>query len=150
MDTGALENIISLEDNARSAVGTTRGGNSYLVVSRWSQNDEGFLKSGNSKRCDRRKDSRRGDRKRSWSTGRNSAIVTVGYITVPDIRVIKVIQGPDPVGVESSAAVMVETDHRQWILKRRGGVMGRGNGPMTGNMVIIDMVSEVDLVTEVS
>jgi len=56
-----------LEDNAISAVETTRGGNSYPVMSRWSQNDEAFSKSGVSERreigivkaCDRRKDSRR-------------------------------------------------------------------------------------------
>jgi len=39
------ETFIRLEDNARSAVKMTRGGNSYPVVSRWSQNDDGFSKS---------------------------------------------------------------------------------------------------------
>lgn len=64
-----------------NAVESTRGGNSYPVVSRWSQNDEGFAKSGISKRCeigivrrnDRGKCCCRGGSKRCWYEGRNSA-----------------------------------------------------------------------------
>ena len=77
----ALQNFIRLDDNAWSAVEPTRGGNSYLVVSRWSQNDKGLSKLEISERreigigmaSDRKTGSRRGDSKRTWHEGHDSA-----------------------------------------------------------------------------
>lgn len=145
-----------MEDNAHSAVKTTREGNSYPVVKRWSQNNAGFQSLGFPRdmisivrASVKEKNPAEGIVRGIAEREGISIIVTAGYTTMPAIRVMKVVRGPDPVDMGSSIAVMVGTDHCQWICKRKGGVMGSGDGRMKGNLVIIDMVSVVDLVTKV-
>ena len=84
-----------MEDNAQSAVETPRRGNSYPVVSRWSQNEERFLKSGLAERCEIGI-VRVSDRKKIFAervirgVGVRDMIVLIvkaGYAPVPAIRV---------------------------------------------------------------